>query len=79
MRHAAAIAPPGCAATPDATRGAATAYAETRPGNLDKSDDGNPSVTASSDLAQPPTAGTNANGYELTAIEVRFGTIPGTL
>ena len=50
--------------------------ADPRLGNLDTSDDGNP---AGADLAQPFTAGTNANGYELTVIEVRFGIILGTL
>ena len=53
--------------------------ADTRLGNLDTSDDGDPSAVAGADPAQPFTAGTNANGYELTAIEVRFGIILGTL
>ena len=53
--------------------------ADPRLGNLDTSDDGNPAAVAVADLAQPFTAGTNANGYELTAMEVRFGIILGTL
>ena len=58
---------------------AAGVRADTRPGNLDTSDDGDPAAVAGNDLARPFTAGTNANGYELTVIEVRFGTILGTL
>ena len=53
--------------------------ADPRLGNLDTSDDGDPAAGAGADLAQPFTAGTNANGYKLTAIEVRFGIILGTL